>query len=902
MLKLIDITKEYKVEEESVLALHGIDLEFRKNEFVSILGPSGCGKTTMLNIIGGLDRYTSGDIQIDGVSTREYDDVDWDTYRNRRIGFVFQSYNLIPHQTILNNVAMSLTLAGVGREERKQRAMEALRKVGLESQARKRPNQLSGGQMQRVAIARALVNNPEIILADEPTGALDSESGIQVMDLLKEVAEDRLVVMVTHNPTLAEEYSTRIVYLKDGELVGDTMPYDSAQEAESAAAAAKAEGASDVENIYDGADNLDAEAGDANNKKSRRKCCAKQGKFQKYLKKVRENDKSSMSTKTAFSLSFNNLLSKKGRTFLTSLAGSIGIIGIILVLSLSAGVANYVETIEQNALSQYPIQIDRTNMDINAAMDILSGSLSDKPEYPDGDTIFTQPILSQLLSNIDKILGVNDLASLKEYLDANFDDSLGHIKYEYGTVFNVYAKHGDKEEYNKAYPFSDVMNGVLDGMGDTVPEIANNMEMIEQFATALDAWDEITDNTSLLDQQYDLLGDSRWPQNWNEIVIVLDSKNQLNDYALFMLGLKSVEEIGDAFFGNGFGDCQYTVEELLNIDFRIMPNTAYIEETENGMTMGNRSKKDAEFVESNGEKLKVVGVVRPKQGAVITSINSTVGYTHGLVEHMIEVAEDNEYVKGMMEEYELSYGERTTAQVALSFKPTNSIASGNEGYYEVDQDSGYVKIEVGDPVYKDLYEDYMRALGSADLTNPYGIRIYCSTFEAKDKIIALLDDYASIEGNQPVKYTDYLEMMMGYVSMLTDTVTGALVAFSAISLLVSTIMIAIIIYTSVLERRKEIGVLRSLGARKKDISRVFVAESAMIGAYSGAIGLIVSAILTAIGNFALLKIVNIANLMHLTWWHCLMMFAISILLSVIAGFIPSRMAAKKDPAIALRSE
>ncbi|MEG1663372.1 MAG: ABC transporter ATP-binding protein, partial [Clostridia bacterium] len=395
MLKLVDITKEYKVDEESILALHGVDIEFRKCEFVSILGPSGCGKTTLLNIIGGLDRYTSGDIQVEGISTKQYDDVDWDTYRNRKIGFVFQSYNLIPHLTIIKNVSMSLTLAGVNKDEAKSRALEALRKVGLDSQARKKPNQLSGGQMQRVAIARALVNNPEIILADEPTGALDSESGIQIMDLLKEVAEDRLVIMVTHNPLLAEDYSTRIVYLKDGEVVNDTMPYDCSIEKKAAVEQTTAEAVSSV--------SVDAVADDASAKeKDKKPCCCcstkpqKQSRFQIMQLKRRAQDRSSMKVKTAISLSFTNLLSKKGRTLLTCIAGSIGIIGILLVMSLSAGIDGYVTKLEENALSQYPIQISEKNVDLTSVMQVLTPSDSGRQDYPGGETIYTQGILANI--------------------------------------------------------------------------------------------------------------------------------------------------------------------------------------------------------------------------------------------------------------------------------------------------------------------------------------------------------------------------------------------------------------------------------------------------------------------------------------------------------------------------
>ncbi len=525
MLKLFEITKEYKVDEESVLALHNVSVEFRRNEFVSILGPSGCGKTTLLNIIGGLDRYTSGDIQIDGVSTEEYDDVDWDTYRNKRIGFVFQAYNLIPHMTVLKNVQLSLTLAGVSKEEGRARAMEALRRVGLEKQAKKKPNQMSGGQMQRVAIARALVNNPDIILADEPTGALDSESGLQVMELLKEVARDRLVIMVTHNGQLAEEYSTRIINLKDGEIVGDTMPYDSS--AEEAARERVHEGAEDAS-----AENASVGAG------------VKKSFFARVKEKVRKlraSDKSSMSVATAINLSWTNLLSKKGRTLLTSIAGSIGIIGIVVVLALSNGVGAYIQTLEENALSQYPITLKEYDINTSA---LLSSALSQggtaAEEYPDGTQVGVGNVLGSLLGNIEEVFVKNDLKALKQYLDDdnNFDKSLGTVKYGYGTTFNVYADDPAHlgESYMKVNPFTDAM-------GDLMGSFQGSGFISEMANAFTSTWDELSANQQLLDQQYELLGDSRWPQTANEVVVVVDKYNQLPDFAMFMLGLRSQDHL-----------------------------------------------------------------------------------------------------------------------------------------------------------------------------------------------------------------------------------------------------------------------------------------------------------------------------------------------------------------------
>ncbi|MEG2273870.1 MAG: ABC transporter ATP-binding protein/permease, partial [Clostridia bacterium] len=897
MLKLVDITKEYKVDEESILALHGVDIEFRKCEFVSILGPSGCGKTTLLNIIGGLDRYTSGDIQVEGISTKQYDDVDWDTYRNRKIGFVFQSYNLIPHLTIIKNVSMSLTLAGVNKDEAKSRALEALRKVGLDSQARKKPNQLSGGQMQRVAIARALVNNPEIILADEPTGALDSESGIQIMDLLKEVAEDRLVIMVTHNPLLAEDYSTRIVYLKDGEVVNDTMPYDCSIEKKAAVEQTTAEAVSSV--------SVDAVADDASAKeKDKKPCCCcstkpqKQSRFQRMHLKRRAQDRSSMKVKTAISLSFTNLLSKKGRTLLTCIAGSIGIIGILLVMSLSAGIDGYVTKLEENALSQYPIQISEKNVDLTSVMQVLTPSDSGRQDYPGGDTIYTQGILGNILENADQMFGKNDLVSLKKHIDQNFDGHWGQVKYDYGTAFNVYSKNlKSQTDYIKVHPFADAMSGMMGGVSsDLIPDELSGM--LEQYAYMLDAWDEISTSQQLLNQQYDVLSGS-WPaaNDENGLVLVLEKKNQINDYALFMLGLIDPSEALDAIVKGTLASRTFNINDLVGLEYTVVPNTAYLTEIAGVTVDGNQAYKlpkssergsgKAEFIDNakDSVKLKVSCVVRPKPEAVVTSINSVIGYTHALTERMIESANKNSAIKAFQQsvkEAQIGGGDlNMVSPITMTFKNSTT----NEPMqYEAGSSETLIKT-IADA------NEMLRELGVVDLDHPKAIRIFCSTFDSKDKIVAMLNNYTEGVGTNQhkvkVHYTDYLEMMMGFVKTMTKTVTGALIGFSAISLIVSTIMIAIIIYTSVLERRKEIGVLRSLGARKKDVSRVFIAESAMIGAYSGVIGLIFSGLLTLVGNAILVSIFKIPNLMAMKWWQCVLMFIISVFLSMFAGFIPS---------------
>ena len=908
MLKLFEITKEYKVDEESVLALHNVSVEFRRNEFVSILGPSGCGKTTLLNIIGGLDRYTSGDIQIDGVSTEEYDDVDWDTYRNKRIGFVFQAYNLIPHMTVLKNVQLSLTLAGVSKEEGRARAMEALRRVGLEKQAKKKPNQMSGGQMQRVAIARALVNNPDIILADEPTGALDSESGLQVMELLKEVARDRLVIMVTHNGQLAEEYSTRIINLKDGEIVGDTMPYDSS--AEEAARERVHEGAEDAS-----AENASVGAG------------VKKSFFARVKEKVRKlraSDKSSMSVATAINLSWTNLLSKKGRTLLTSIAGSIGIIGIVVVLALSNGVGAYIQTLEENALSQYPITLKEYDINTSA---LLSSALSQggtaAEEYPDGTQVGVGNVLGSLLGNIEEVFVKNDLKALKQYLDDdnNFDKSLGTVKYGYGTTFNVYADDPAHlgESYMKVNPFTDAM-------GDLMGSFQGSGFISEMANAFTSTWDELSANQQLLDQQYELLGDSRWPQTANEVVVVVDKYNQLPDFAMFMLGLRSQDNLLDIILPGHESEKEefykpLDLSELLGKEYKLIANSDYYVKQDDGTyNTVARDELDKGVIDSlNPLDIKVVGVVRPRQGVTVTSINGYVGYTHALTEMMLERASEsdvaatvldavlNEINKGVKADDDSRNGIVTKKNFAAYYLPV-TIPQGVEITYITNPDSPIIStttengLAAGTLVSNySMHVEIMRALGVADKDTPQTIKIYPSSFDNKAAIEDVLRAYGE-ETGQEVKYTDNLAIIMSFVREMSDTVTNVLVGFAAISLIVSTIMIAIIIYTSVLERRKEIGVLRSLGARKKDISRVFIAESGILGAYSGAIGVLLAVVFSVIGELVLRLLMQIEGLMAVSWWQCVTMFFVSILLSILAGFIPSRMAAKKDPTTALRSE
>lgn len=865
MLRLEEIKKDFKTDNNVVNVLKGITIQFRKKEFVAILGHSGCGKTTLLNIIGGLDKCTSGNVIIDGRSTKEYNDLDWNDYRNKRIGFVFQSYNLIPHLTVQKNVELSMTLAGVSKEERHARALEALDKVGLKAHARKHPLQLSGGQMQRVAIARAIVNNPEIILADEPTGALDSESGVEVMELLKEISKDHLIVMVTHNAQLADEYATRILNMSDGVIVGDTNEYtlDECLRDEAADLAAKTaaeeKALSDIEQT--GAKNAKRE-------------------LKRIEKKKRK--KASMSPLTAFSLSFTNLISKKGRTFLTSFAGSIGIIGIMLVLALSTGARSFISKMEENALSQYPIEISESNTDLSAILSLLTTDTAKRENYPSGDTIYTQQVIGNVLDNIPLLTSKNDLARLKSYIDNNFDETIGYVKYNYGTDFDVYCDYthakGDEDKYMKVQPF-------VDAIAD-IPVLSGFKDQLEMFSSYLTVWDEMTDNTTLLNQQYELLGNSKWPTNYDEVVLVVDRKNQINDYTLFALGLKSKDDIGSALGGstggeNSFSNSTFSISDIIGengkepLQYQIATGCDYYHkngETGKWEKISARDDQRAKtFIdgETDGRKntvnVKVVGVVRPREDANVTSINGNIGYTAALSRYLSERASEHPLVKALNND-----------EVGIS---------------EIDPNTDF--------------DSLMLKLGVSDVDKPKKIKIYASSFDSKEKILAFLDNYnATLQANgeTPVKYSDNLSMIMAYVESMTATITGVLIGFAAISLIVSSIMIAIIIYTSVIERKKEIGVLRSIGARKLDVSGVFIAESGIIGCLSGVLGIAISYILILPINAVIAKLFSVQHLATLSWWQPLMMFGISVVLAVLAGFVPAHMAANKDPVECLRSE
>lgn len=806
MLKLTDITKDYKAGDGVVHALKGINLEFRRKEFVSILGHSGCGKTTLLNIIGGLDRYTSGDLSVDGISTKQFKDVDWDAYRNIRIGFVFQSYNLIQHLSILDNVAMALTLSGVSLQERKRRAEQALRTVGLEEQLKKLPNQLSGGQMQRVSIARALVNNPEIILADEPTGALDSTTSVQVMDLLKEISKTKLVIMVTHNNELAEQYSTRIVSIKDGEIVGDTMPYDSAAEGDDEVARAE------------------------NN-------VAMQASAKEKKKKLK---KTSMSFLTAIKLSFKNLMTKKGRTVMTSIAGSIGIIGVSLVLAISNGFTNYVNDLQQTVLAGYPVQIAQETFDTNVLMQMFLGGTSgnkNKPQYPDSDFIYQYNVSDMINS-----------ATIKNDFDGEYVDYVSKVvengwassvTYNYGmktTVVGSVKNSSGKISYSKVNP-------------------GNSMDMSSILTpTANIGWSQMIGDEEFILSQYDLI-EGTFPQNKNQVVLVVDSYNQANVNVLLGLGFSTTEK-------------EIKLSDVVGRKLRVIANDDLYYE-EDGKYVEKEEKSEYEQLynapasETNIE-VEVTGVLRPKEGTVLALLSSGINYTRDLTQYLLDVNSRSQVV-------------------------------------EAQKNSPEVNVITGASFTKEsTYQKAMQKLGGDD--TPVGLNIYPKNFEAKGSILSYLDSWNNTNPDKKVVYVDMSEMATSMLNEIIRIISIVLVCFAAISLVVSSVMIGIITYVSVVERTKEIGILRSLGARKIDISNVFNAETFIIGLLAGVIGIIITYILSIPVNLIIKSLSGIGTLCMLSPWHALLMIVISVVLTLIAGLIPSSVAAKRDPVVALRTE
>ena len=852
MLELKKITKTYEVADFKQKALNKVDIKFRENEFVSILGQSGSGKTTMLNIIGGLDQYTSGDLIINGTSTKEFTDRDWDTYRNHRVGFVFQSYNLIPHQTALQNVELALTLSGIGKEERRKRAINVLKKVGLGNQMNKKPNQMSGGQMQRIAIARALVNDPDILLADEPTGALDSETSLQVLDLLKEIAKDKLVIMVTHNPELAVNYSTRIVKLLDGEVVDDTNPYD-------------------------GNDEVFEEASITKNK----------------------SKKTSMSFKTAFGLSLNNLMTKKGRTILTAFAGSIGIIGIALILSLSNGIQEYIDRTEEETLSSYPLTIQKESIDMSSMLMTFAGEQEDN-EYNDGK-IHSINVMGDMFKAITQEVKRNDLKSFKAFLESdktNIKDYVTDIQYGYNVTMNLYKNDIDK--IVRVNPTT-VMDAV--GMGTSGMSSAYSSYMSNN-----DVFYELLGNQDLLKQQYDIV-DGRWPEKYNELVIQVDKKNRISDYTLYSLGILDQNYLKQQFQNmiSGkdveFEDTSYTTKELLELEFKLVLNTDFYKK-ENGIWVNK--EKDITYMKDvlkNAETIKIVGIIKANEEAVSDGGSfGLVGYTHELKEHLVNKINEAKITKEQLANDKINVftGKEFNNEV---FDPTKLPLEDQKKLMTMSREEALAYVQALSENYNTTYEQNLSKLGITSVDNPDTINIYPKDFDSKEEITRIIDEYnASLEDGEELTYTDIVGIMMSSVSNIVDVISSVLIAFVAISLVVSSIMIAIITYISVLERTKEIGILRAIGASKKDISRVFNAETLIEGLTAGVMGIVVTIIINIPINIIIKNIVNISNIAVLPVKGAIILIIISIILTVLAGFIPAKMASKKDPVEALRTE
>ncbi len=867
MLELKNITKDYLSGEQTVHALKGIDIEFRKSEFVSILGPSGCGKTTLLNIIGGLDRYTSGDLIINGKSTKKFKDRDWDSYRNHSVGFVFQNYNLIPHQSVLANVELSLTLSGIGKRERRKRAKKALEDVGLGEQINKRPNQLSGGQMQRVAIARALVNDPDIILADEPTGALDTETSVQVMEILKKISEDRLIIMVTHNPDLADKYSSRIVKAIDGKIISDSNPFT---------------------------------------EKDRRE---EEGKEFK-------TGKTSMSFFTALSLSLNNLMTKKGRTFLTAFAGSIGIIGIALILSLSNGVQVYIDKLQQDTLSSYPLTIQEESVDMNS---MFSEFMEQQDKEYDDDRIHVTSVIDDTVSMISNQVKKNNLTEFKKFLDSNqtIKDNSSDIQYGYDVDVCAYRVE-DNNTYTQVNP------STMQEIQDEIQREASNdyavmgVSMSTSFPTS-DVWTELMNNQELLDSQYNVVA-GHWPQNENEVVLVLSEEGKITDYSLYALGVKDKQELKDKLKQISDGKTvessdeeSYSPEDFIGTKYRILLNTDFYQK------QGTRwidMSKDTTYLNSklaNAKEVTLVGVVEPTQEAAATSATLAfggIGYKKELTDYLVA---NNKLQQIAVEQ---KANENINVFTGLEFiTNTQDAATGMEMMTKEEQ---MAIMNMSPEEISQLIKNYsdnanatlkgnLKKLGVCDTETPSMVSIYPKDFKSKDVITAEIEKYNQQmrdEGKEEnvITYSDILKIMMNSVTTMVNMISYVLIAFVAISLVVSSIMIGIITYISVLERIKEIGILRAIGASKRDISRVFNAETVIVGFCAGLIGIGVSILLILPINLIIKNSAGVEHLAKLPVIGACILVLISMVLTTIAGLIPSKVASKKDPVEALRTE
>ena len=845
MLQLKNIKKNYESGEEIVKALKGINIEFRESEFVAILGPSGCGKTTLLNIIGGLDHYTSGDLNIDGISTKKYKDRDWDTYRNHRIGFVFQNYNLITHQSVLSNVELALTLSGVDKKTRRKKAIEVLEKVGLKDQMHKKPNQMSGGQMQRVAIARALVNDPDILLADEPTGALDTKTSIQIMEILKEISKDRLIIMVTHNPNLAEKYATRTINLLDGEITSDSRAYNSKKEIK---------------------------------------------------EKMESGKKTSMSFMTAMNLSLNKLMKKKGRTILTAFAGSIGIIGIALILAISNGVQEYINNVEEETLTSYPLSVQEETVEIADFISSMQPS-SDTEEHEEGK-IYSNDVMSEMMATASASVESNNLEAFKSYIesdDTNIKDYTSAISYSYNLNLQIYKD--DNEEIIQVNP-----NTVLD-------ELGMSMNEMQSAFMSTDVFSEMFDSQEMNEQMYDLVAGS-WPDEYNEVVLVVDENNEISDFTLYALGLKDQSELSEMYQNivNGtpfeVEQTSYDMDDLVGMKFKFVLNSDYYE-LENGIWVDKRNNDDyMKELLDNAEEIVITGIIRPNEESIIASTAGGVMYLKDLKEYIINKINESEIAQAQLknpdinvftgqefsdEEFDIST--LTPEQMAYlqSLSPTEMA----EVIATYEEQAGAT------------YEDVLNKIGVIDLDKPTAINIYPKDFDSKDEIVNIINNYNDEQRDNGhdenvINYTDIVGVMMSGVSTIIDVISYVLMAFVSISLVVSSIMIGIITYISVLERTKEIGILRAIGASKKDISRVFNAETFIEGLTAGVMGILITLLLTIPINIIIKNLSGISNIAVLPVGGAIILVIISVLLTTIAGLIPSRMASKKDPVEALR--
>ena len=862
MLRLENIKKDYITGDSKVQALKGISLNFRKNEFVSILGQSGCGKTTLLNIIGGLDRYTSGDLIINGKSTKEFKSKDWDSYRNHSVGFVFQNYNLIPHQTVLSNVELALTLSGVSKKERRKRAINALEEVGLKDQINKKPSQLSGGQMQRVAIARALVNDPEIILADEPTGALDTQTSVQVMEILKKISQDKLIIMVTHNPDLAEKYSSRIIKILDGKIIDDSNTYNEEEENEE----------------------------DRN---------------------TENNSKVSMNFFTALSLSLNNLMTKKGRTFLTSFAGSIGIIGIALIMSLSNGMQAYINKVEEDTLSSYPITIQEETIDISSMMTTLMSENNEDTNIEE-NKIYSKNIIDDMLSTISTKIDNNNLEEFKKYLDdenSEINKYTNAIQYSYNLDLNIYKEDNDKiVKVNPSQVFNKIGMGEMMDARDSSP--MGTMALVQS-----EVWIELLDNEELVNSQYEILA-GKLPEKYNEVVLVVDKNNRISDYTLYSLGLIDQDELEEKYEKIEDGEeieeaeeREYTYDEILNTTFKLLFNTDYYEK-ENDVWMDK--SEDEEYIKEklkDAEKIKIVGIVKQDEESSAAEVSSVIGYTKELKEYVIKKTNEAKIVKQQKKDKNINVFTGTEFPEEGSKEFDFSSLSEEQRMYmaSLSQEELAKLMSQYTENASATYEGNLEKLGVVDIENPSSINIYPKDFDAKDSISKCIEEYnqkQKDEGKEEnvITYTDIVGTMMSSVSTIIDSISYVLIAFVAISLIVSSIMIGIITYISVLERTKEIGILRSIGASKKDISRVFNAETFIVGLGAGILGIGVTLLLNIPINIVIKSLTDISGLSKLPIEGGVILVIISMLLTVIAGLIPARMASKKDPVEALRSE